>query len=364
MSLKEKSITNKLYIDCKAIADNYKTIKKIVGNKVICAANIKSNAYGLGLMQVMKCLSKADCSQFFVGNLDEAIEIRNASLTDKIYVLNGIEENQLDTFASQNIIPVLNTIEEYELFSSYCNRKKKNFAAALNIDTGSNMIGIQADVAKKLAQNSYFSDKPFIQLIISYFASLPDPEDPYNIKQQKELTEIKKLFKLPVSLANSTAILQNSLYYFDMIRIGSLLYGVSDKESLPLKNAITLTSKIIQIRNVTEDFLNICDSRGRLNNSSIIATIPMGYGDGILPTLGNNAIFYVHGHPVPVIGKISMDFTMLDITNLPKYLLYTGAEVEIIGKNSSINSIAKAAGTFANNIITSLSPRIHRIYNQ
>lgn len=362
MISKEKSIANKLYIDCQAIADNYSSIRDFVGDKVICAANIKSNAYGLGLMQVMRCLSKAGCNKFFVGTLEEAIELRNYSLTDEIYVLNGLAENQQDEFAQHNIIPVLNTLEQFEMFNSYCIRKNKKFSAALNIDTGSKMVGIPAEIAIKLAKENHFKQKTNIRFILSHFASIPYIDNPYNIKQKQIMEEIKELFNLPVSLANSTAIMENKNYNFDMIRIGSILYGVSNNKNLKLRNAITLTSKIIQIREATEDFINIYDKEGILNKSSIIATIPIGYGDGLLPALSNKSVFYVHGHPAPVIGKIFMDFTMLDITNIPQYHRYAGAEVEIIGQHSSVNTIAKAAGTFANHIILSLSPRIHRIY--
>lgn len=361
MITSDKSITNKLYIDRQAIAENYRILKNFVGNHVICAANIKSNAYGLGLMQVMRCLSEAGCNKFFVGTLDEAIELRNSSLTDEIYVLNGITENQHDDFSQQNIIPVLNTQEQYELFNNYCIRKNKRFSAALNIDTGSNMTGIPAEIALKLAKENYFKQKANIHCIISHFAS-SSINNPQNLKQQQIMKELRHVFAIPLSLANSRAIMQSESYYCDIIRAGSLLYGVSNNKNLKLHNAISLTTKIVQIKEVTEDFINICDSGGKLNKSSIVAIIPIGYGDGIIPTLSNKAVFYIHGNPAPVIGKIFMDFTILDVTNIPKYHLYSGAEVEIIGKHSTINQIAEAAGTFANHVIMSLSSRIHRIY--
>ena len=359
---KNKFAPNKLYINSTAIAENYRLLQNFVGEKVTCAANIKSDAYGLGLMHAMHCLSKAGCNKFFVNSIEEALELRNSSLTDEIYVLNGIESGEEDFFAQNNIIPVLNTKKQFELFNSYCRRKNRSFSAVLNIDTGINIIGVPFKEALELAKENYFKQKVAIRFIISYFASNSKTDNPYNQKQLQIMQQIQQAFGLPVSFAGSTGIALDSKYHFDIVRPGLLLFGCSNIPELTLINAITLTSKIIQIREVEEDFISDYENSYKLEKSSIVATIPIGYGDGILPALGNKGVFDICGYPAPIVGKISMDLTMLDVSKIPKAELYIGAEVEILGRSSTIQKMAEHAGTSFNNIITSLSSRIHRIY--
>ncbi len=359
---KNKFSLNKIYINSAAIAENYKLLKNFVGTKVTCAANIKSDAYGMGLMHIMRHLSKAGCNEFFVSTIDEALELRSFSLTDRIYVLNGIAAGEEDYFAQNNLIPVLNTKEQFELFNNYCRRKNKNFSAVLNIDTGINTIGFPYKEALELIEQGYFQQRIIICFIMSYFASNSQTDNPYNQNQLQIIKKIQQAFNLPISFAGSTGIALNEQYHFDIVRPGLLLLGYSSNPDLNLMNAITITSKIIQIREIQEDFITDYEGSYKLNKSSVIATIPIGYGDGILPSLSNRGVFDINGYPAPIIGKISMDLTMIDVTNIPKEYLYVGAEVELLGKNSSIQRMAQHSGATYNNIITSLSSRIHRIY--
>lgn len=359
---KNKFSLNKLSINSAAIAENYKRIKQSIGNDVTCAANIKSDAYGMGLMHIMHSLSKAGCNEFFVSTIDEALQLRESSLTDEIYVLNGISPGEENSFAQNNIIPVLNTKEQFELFNNYCRKKNRSFAAILNIDTGINIIGFPYKEALELVKQGYFKQKVTILFIMSYFASNSQRNNPYNKKQLQIMRKIQQAFKLPVSFAGSTGIMLSNDYHFDIVRPGLLLLGYSNSLKIKLLNAITLTSKIIQIREIQEDYISDYEESYKLNKSSIVATIPIGYGDGLLPILSNKGIFDINGYPAPIVGKISMDLTMLDVTKIPKEYLHIGAEVELLGPNSTIQRMAKHANTTYNNIITSLSSRIHRIY--
>lgn len=359
---KNKFSLNKIFINSAAIAENYKLLKHSVGSKIICAANIKSDAYGMGLMNIMRYLSKAGCNEFFVSTIDEALKLRDFSLTDEIYVLNGISAGEEDSFAQNNIIPVLNTKEQFELFNNYCRKKNRRFTAILNIDTGINIIGFPYEEALQLVKQGYFKQKVNICFIMSYFSSNSQNNNPYNKKQLQIIKEIKQAFELPISFAGSTGIMLSNDYHFDIVRPGLLLLGYSNSLKLKLLNAITLTSKIIQLREIQDDYISDYEGSYKLSKSSIVATIPIGYGDGLLPALSNKGVFDINGYPAPIVGKISMDLTMIDVTKIPKEYLYVGAEVEILGPNSTIQRMAKCADTTYNNIITSLSSRIHRIY--
>lgn len=347
--LRNISSINKLQINCKTIAQNYELLKGMVGSDVICASNLKSNAYNLGAIPIMHCLSKAGCSKFFVSNLQEALELRGASLTDEIYVLNGIFSDEEDLFAQNNIIPVLNNVEQFELYNNFCKRKNKRFSAALNVDNDNNMVGLSYGDTLELAEKNYFNQKVNIKFIMSYFSNDKKNNVEYHNQQLKNMSKLRQVFAKPVSLANSAAIILGKEYYFDMVRMGLILFGITKEDIFDLKNAISLTSRIIHL--------------SEFNEPKIIARIPIGYGDGILSSLAHKGVFYVHGYPAPVI-KVLMDYTMLDVSNVPDDLLYSGVEVEIIGKNSTVNKIAMAAEVSITNVIVSLSPRIQRTYLQ
>ena len=358
MSKSKQFALNKLYIDLQAIAHNYQTIQKFAGNKVECTANIKSNAYGLGVLPIMRCLSMSGCNKFFVTTLDEALELRHSlSITDEIYVLNGVALGEEAEFAQNHIMPVLNTKAQYEIFNNYCRKKNRNFYALLNIDTGVNRFGLSIAEAMEIAAQDASIRKIKIHFIISQLAygSILD-------KQQLALMhQLKTAFQVPISFADSNSLCLGSDYHFDIMRLGIILYGCAPEE-LNLKKAVSLTSSIIQIRELTEDCFIGHNNGYKIAKNTIIATIPIGYADGLHRTLSNKAICYINGHPVPVIGDISMDLTVIDVTNIPKEDLVLGAEVELLGKNASIETMAQQADTTRHDILVSLSSRLHRIY--
>ena len=354
---------NNLNIDCQAIAENYLTLKKFIGPKSDCSAILKADAYSLGVAPIMRCLSKVGCNKFFVATLNEAIELREQSLTDEIYVLNGISAKEEEDFVQNNLIPVLNTKEQFERFNNYCRRKNKSFEAILHVDTGINRLGFPIEEALDLAKQDYFKQRIKLKFLMSHLACSSEPNNPYN-NQQLELTKkLQKILELPVSFADSSGICLGPDYHFDLVRPGIMLYGVKTAPTpFELKPAISITSRIIQIREVTDSILVGYGNSHKMEKGGIIATIPIGYADGIKRSIETKGIFYIAGEAAPIIGRISMDLITIDVTNISKNELYIGAEVEILGPNSKVEDMAKYSGTNCHSILTSLHNRLHRNY--
>ncbi len=360
-----KFALNKFYINCPAIAENYSILQQYVGKKVICAATVKSNAYNLGVAPIMLSLSKAGCSRFFISTIDEAMELRNNSLTDEIYVLNGVFAGEEVEFAQHNLIPVLNTKQQFELFNNYCRKKDKRFSAILNIDTGTNLLGLPVQEAIALAEQNYFEQKVNICFIMSHLACAADPDNPYNQKQLDLVRQLQKIFKKPISFADSSGICLGAHYHFDIVRPGIMLYGVRTVPNAPeLKPVVTITSPIIQIREVMEDLLVGYDNSQKVSKGSILATIPIGYADGLPSIVSNNGTCYINGNPVPIVGKVSMDRIVIEVTKISKNDLYLGAEVEVLGKNATIEKVASSNVTSCHEIFTSLGSNLQKIYQQ
>jgi alanine racemase len=354
----EKEPFNKLYINLSAIAENYSIIKNFVGDKIECTANIRANAYGLGVMPIMRCLSASGCNKFFVTNLEEAIELRNfLSITDEIYVLNGIAAGEEPEFTQYNIIPVISNKGQFQIFNNYCRRKNKNFDAVLNINTGVNRFGFSANEVIELANEDFFKQKVRITFLMSQLAYSNEIDQ----TQLKLVHQLKEIFQVPVSFADSNGICLGPDYHFDIIRLGIILYGCAPDE-FNLKKAISLSSSIIQIKETHEDIYVGHNNSIKVKKNTILATIPIGYADGLHASIKNDAIFYINDRPVKIVGDISMDMITLDVTDIPKYDLMLGAEVEILGRNVSIEQMAKWAGVTRHNILTSLSHRLQRIY--
>lgn len=355
--------SSKLYIDRNIVASNYKKLKNMLQPNVIPTANIKANAYGLGAVPMMKCLSSAGCNGFFVTSIDEALQLRSHSLTDEIYVLNGIYAGEEEAFTQNYIMPSLNTKEQFTLFNNYCIKKGKAFKAILNIDTGINRLGFRAEDALSLAKEGFFNQKAKIHFIMSHSAS--EREEiaiNSNNNQFSLIMQMKQIFNLPISFATSHNFLSNPKYQCDIVRFGIMLYGCSPPQELNLESAILLTSPIIQIIEAKEDMFIGYDNSRKVNKGSILATIPIGYADGLFRTISNKGLCYIGEYEAPILGQISMDLIVLDVSKIPNYQLYLGAEVEILGKNMSIEQMATYAQTTCHDVLTSLSDRIQRVY--
>lgn len=361
---KNKYSLNKLYIDCEAIVENYKSLMEYVGSEVICAATLKANAYGLGATPIMINLSKAGCNKFFVTSLDEALELRQESLTDEIYVLNGIFPGEEDDIVYNNIIPVINSKEQFELYNNYCLRKNKRLPAIINIDIGINRLGFSSKEAFELLQQDYFNQKIDIYFIMSYLSFPSIPDHPNNKKQLSIAKKLQHAFNKPLSLVDSAGISLGPEYYSDIIRPGIMLYGINTtKIPINLKPAISITSSIIHIKEVHEDsFIGDC-SEHSIRKGTILATIPIGYANGLhcLTNTSQNKC-YINNKPAPIVGRSFMDLIVLDVTKIPKKDLYLNAEVEIIGKNATFEDIKEYNSMSFHEILTSLGSNLQRFY--
>jgi|GEM_PF-1490828 alanine racemase len=358
----KKNALNELIIDCDAIARNYTSIQNYIGSNIDCAVVMKSNAYGLGSVPIMQSLSKAGCNKFFVRTIEEAVDLRSYSLTDEIYVLGGILEGEEDRFANNHIIPVLNTKEQFELFNNYCVRKGRIFEAALHVDAGLGYTGIPISAAIDLAKQGFFIQKLKLRFIMSDLSCGHNINSKKNKEQLSLLNRLKELINLPVSLITGSSIHLGSEYYFDILRVSTMIFGETNSVSFNLEPAIFLTSKIIQLKQVEEDSFIGYEAVAKVPKGSILATIPIGSGNGILRSLSNKGVFYINGEPAPIVGKIASDLTVLDVTNVTKDFIRLGEVVEILGEHSSIQALASAANTNSHEIVSSLCRSANKIY--
>ena len=344
-----------LTIDLVALERNYRTLSgKLLLAKL--GVVVKANAYGLGVEEVATALSRAGCMIFFVATLDEGIELRQILPRAKIYIFNGVISGTAQDFVVHSLIPVLNSREQVENWLPYADH-----AAALHIDTGMARLGLAPEEYEKI----HFTTPYNIDLVMSHLSCA---EDENHLKNTQQLSLFKKLRKLipsqHASLAASSGIFLGPDYHFDLCRAGISLYGINPTplSNNPLEQVVRLQAKIIQIRYVDTPQTVGYGATHRIMKPTKIATLEIGYGDGYMRSLGNSGVAFIENYKVPVVGRVSMDLTTVDITNVPDHLISSKTMVDLIGPNNPIDEIAKQADTISYELLTRFGNRIERNY--
>lgn len=335
---------NKLIISLEAIAANYSMLaKKFSGAE--CGAVVKANGYGLGALPIARKLAKTGCQKFFVATMEEGIALRKI-MKEQIYVFHGVQKNDVNAFTEHGLIPVLNNPLQLEIWP-------KDMPCALHYDTGMTRLGLDVNEGK-LERD--------IILIMSHLAFTEDEQHPMNRQQLETFKKIAALYpEIPKSLCNSHAVNFSDEYHFDVARPGIALYGGSNKD---MKNVVTITASILQIHQVMKPQTVGYGGDYKAMPGDIIATIPIGYADGILRSLGNKGKVYCGGYELPIVGRISMDLVTIKINNLPPELRRVGQMVEVLGEKYNILDMAADAGTIEYEIITRLGNRFERVYTE
>jgi len=355
-----------LEINIDSIIHNYQLINNKVGNTE-CAAVLKADAYGMGASVVAKALDKVGCSTFFVATIDEGIELRAcfSKNENQIAVLSGLLEGSEDIFYSNKLTPVLNDTEQIKKWAIYNKQKKISAPSILHIDTGMNRLGLTINELYDIIKNPTELKELHVEWIMSHLACGDQPRDIMNEKQLSVFLNAKKEFpNVKASLANSAGVFLGQSYHLDMVRPGIALYGSGSGSipSKPLKQVIKLYSRILQIRTLSTGASVGYGASYRVSEATRVATVGLGYADGYLRSLSNCSWVFFNGLRLPVIGRISMDYITIDITQIASEKIKTGDFIEIIGDKFTLDDLATVANTVPHELLTRLGTRHHRIY--
>ena len=333
---------------------NYKFFQKL-NKKIATAATIKANAYGLGDKEVFKILYKNGCRNFFVATVREGIELRYKYKKGNIYILNGIENNKINIFKTHNLIPIINNLEEARLIIN------KKIYYGLHIDTGINRLGFNINEI-----NNIIIKNDYLKLVMSHLASSDDYKNNYNHLQNKKFKYlIKKINRKRViyTLSNSHGSLISKDFLFNMIRPGIGIYGGHNNSKIKkyIKPVIKLKAKILQIKKINKNEYIGYNQTYKTKKNIYVAIIGIGYADGINRILSNNGNIYFKKKKFKILGRVSMDSLTIDISKNYK-IFKMGEYVEIINYQHGIDELADKCNTISNEIITSISKRVKRLY--
>jgi len=347
-----------LEINTKNFLQNYNSLSKIAKNS-LAGATIKANAYGLGDLKIFKILYNNGCRHFFVATIEEALNLRKKYSKGNIYVLNGINENEIRLSIEKKIIPIINSIDELTIFKN--KKYKHKLKIGIHIDSGINRLGIKTNEL-----NNYQKIKNLeIIILLSHLASSDEKNNIYNDFQNNNFYSSFEYFKSVKfkSLVNSMGILLGKKYYYDLTRPGISLYGghFNSKLKKLIKPVIKLKARVIQIKNLDKNEFVGYNQTYRTSKPITIAILSIGYADGIARKLSNKGKVFYKKKKFNMIGRISMDSITIDVTKYKK-MIKKGVYMELINYEYDIEKLAKECKTISNEILTSISSRVKRIY--
>ncbi|MCS7280014.1 MAG: alanine racemase [Desulfobacterota bacterium] len=360
-------------IDLGTIEKNFKAIRKKAGQDVDVLCVVKADAYGHGMTRVSRRLSECGCFFFGVSSVEEGVRLRRSGIEGKILILGGLlpSEDPAQVIEYQ-LTPVVHEIEGLKRLCEFTKNNKKKIGIHVKFDSGMGRLGFMPEDANYLLEIFKHERNLFVEGIMSHFSE-SEKRDSYGLKQIEIVKSIVKLFSSTgikprfVHMANTGALINYPESYFNMVRIGIGLYGsYPAKElegSLPIEEALSLKSIVAFVK---EFEAGVYLSYGRTyvtKRRTRIGFVPCGYSDGYRRGLSNLANVIVGGKMCPVVGRICMDWTLVDITDTEAK---AGDLVILLGKERDVKitawDLAEKLGTIPYEIFCGLSSSIKRYY--
>lgn len=346
---------------------NINQIKKVVGYNVVLGAVLKANAYGHGIVEVAKAIEDTEVGYIFVATLSEALELRDNNIKVPILVMGYIQYEFIEIAIKNNITLTVFENNQAEKISCIASKIGKVCKIHLKIDTGFNRIGFKFKKENIDINNIYkiFNlENIQVEGIFSHLA-LTNKEEDY--KQYNRFIDIvKKIEKyrvIPIKhICDSIAMCRYKQFHMDMVRVGAGIYGYTSIDSnLMLKQVMTFKSKIIQVKDIDIGEGISYDFTFRANRKMKIGIVPCGYGDGIPRELSNRGYVIINGKRADIIGKICMDYSFIDLTNLREDDY--NKDIIFYGENGpDLSDVASLANTNKNEILSRVSKRVYRLY--
>ena len=357
-----------LRIDLGALRENWARLNAATGG-ADCAGVVKADAYGLGLEEIAHALTEEGCATFFVATLEEGRRVRAVQPGAVVHVLDGLLPHAEAYYSGFDLRPVLSSLEEVEDWAAYCRRTGRRLPAALHIDTGINRLGMPETEVRQLAAEGAIFQHFDLTLVMSHLACADEPDNPKNAVQRATFDRLRALLPpTKASLANSGGTFLGPEFHYDLVRPGIALYGGRAHEGRhnPMQPVVQLSARILQVREVAVGETVGYGAIWHVEQPSRIATLACGYADGFLRALSTpgkpGPAGYIGDHPVPIVGRVSMDLITVDVTGVPEGLARRGGWVEIIGDKVTVDDLTDIAGTIGYELLSRLSRRVHRVY--
>ncbi len=368
--LEEKVHRTVMEINLTALAHNLKQYQQQLQPNTKLMAMIKAGGYGSGSAEVANVLQFHKVDYLAVAYADEGVELRKASISLPVLVLN-VDEAAFEVIIENNLEPELFSFSILKAFDDYLLRQGiQQYPVHIKLDTGMHRLGFEETDLTKLISFLQSTSQLAVKSVLSHLAASEAPEeDEFTLHQYEVFNRCCNALQAALGhgfirhIANSAAIFRHPQIQLDMVRLGIGMYGIdsANEHQLQLQTVCVVKTTIAQLRNVKKGDTIGYNRRGLLSRDSVIATLRIGYADGFSRRLGNGiGAVLIKGQKAPVTGSVCMDMTMVDVTDIEN--VKEGDEAEVFGTNLSVQDVAKQCGTIAYEILTGVSQRVKRIY--
>ena len=366
--LAKKTHDTILEVNLSAIVRNLNFFKSQLKPQTKLMVMVKAFSYGGGSYEIANVLQYHNVDYLAVAYADEGKALRDAGISTPILVLNP-EVSSYETLIKYNLEPEIYSIRVLEEFQKTLNGKQ--FAIHIKIDSGMHRLGFQNSDISRLLENLNQNKNIEVKSIFSHLSSADDLSESNFTKQQANYLQeaynliVEKLEYKPIlHLLNSVGIVNYPQFQFDMVRIGLGLHGISSNTDAQqfLEPVTSLKTVISQIRTISEGESVGYNRKFIAENEMTIATLPIGYADGIDRRWGNEiGEVIINNRRSKIIGIIAMDMLMIDVTKIE---CTEGDEVEVFGENITVTELSDKIGSIPYEVLTKISPRVKRIYFQ
>lgn len=362
-------------IDHEALRWNLQQIRKKVGDRVKILSMVKANAYGHGAVAVARTLAAAGSDAFGVATLEEGVELRRGGIAAPILVLAGAYDDQLGDFLTHALTPVVHDVAALKRLETAAKRHDTQLEVHFKIDTGMGRLGFPAAEVDHWLPEVERLTALKVAGAFSHFSHAESVDGVYtqtqlvNFEAVLERLRARHIVPPLVHFANSAATITLPSAYYDMVRPGIMLYGVypapAMASQITLKPVLAWKTRILQLKKVPAGTPVSYGQTFTTRRKSLIATLPLGYADGYPRLLSNRGEVLVGGQRAPVAGRVCMDLTMVDVTDIRN--VKQGDEVVLLGRQGnaeiSAEEIAAWASTISYEILTSISARVPRVHH-
>ena len=358
-------------ISLSALRHNFLEVVRHVGTCAILAV-VKANAYGHGAVRVSLALVEAGARRFGVATVAEGITLRDAGITTPILVLAGLAPEEVPRLVDYGLTPVLPDREAVETLARLAAGRATPLPVHLKIDTGMGRLGLAPQEARTLLRD--WPSVLQLEGLMSHLAFADTGDIDATEKQLarfRELLDWVKRAEIPVPIAHvagTAGILRHPSSHFDMVRPGLMLYGYAPGNfpAGELQPALTWKARIAQVKRVPRGQMISYGGTFVATRPTTVAVLSVGYADGYSRAFSNRGHVLIKGHLVPIVGRVCMDLTMVDVTDVPS--VRTGDEAILLGEQGAVrisaDDLALQLGTISYEVLSQIGPRVVRVYKE
>ncbi len=362
-------------INLRALTQNLDQVRRRIPAACQVLAVVKANAYGHGAVEVTRALQRCGVSRFGVATVEEGAILRKAGVQDQILVMGAVTEREFPDLLAEHLIPVLYRADMITRLAACVDKHQAPYPVHVKIETGMGRLGIRPQELPELVTLPAFRSALKLDGIMSHLADADNRDVSYTRAQLEVFDRARRLLEqehlLPplLHLANSAALLTQPGAHYSLVRPGIMLYGyhtLSEPPSdLALQPVLTWTTTVAHVRTVQPGESVSYNRTFVAERPSRIAVLPVGYADGYSRQLSNRGAVLIGGRRAPVVGRVCMDMTMVDVTDIPA--IEVGSEAVLIGRQGqeviTAADLAAWQQTIPYEVLCAIGPRVPRRYD-